>query len=67
MLCLRSFSVANISRDKKGFIKIFRPMNLSHNADFFRRGTLQCVINFGYRKNFNLQRVVTIFCQFLFV
>ena len=67
MLRLRSFPVANISMDKNGVIKIFRPIILSHNADFFRRGTLQCVTSFGYRKNFNLQRVVTIFCQIFFV
>ncbi len=39
--------------DKKGgSIKIFcRKFSLSHNAEKFRRLTLQCVINFGDRKN----------------
>ena len=33
----------------------------------FRRRTLQCFTNFGYRKIYASKRYVTVFCRFVFV
>ena len=52
VLCFRTFLVAKIFMDKKGGItRVSVESFLSDSAEKFRSGTLQCVINFGYRKN----------------
>ena len=51
VLCSRKLLVAKIFMDKKGGISRVSNENfLSVSAKNFRCGTLQCVINFGYRK-----------------
>ena len=52
MLCFRKFPVAKKFMDKRGggVSRFAVESFLSHSAEKFRRGTLQCVTNFGYRK-----------------
>ena len=52
MLCFGKFPVANKFMDKKGGgVSKFSVENfLSHSAEKVRRGTLQCVTKFRYRK-----------------
>ena len=52
MLCCRTFPVAKKFMDKRegkyqDFLRIF----LRHNAEKYRRGTLESFISFGYRKS----------------
>ena len=51
VLCFRRLLVSKFFMDKKGGISRVSVENfLSDSAEKFRSGTLQCVINFGYRK-----------------
>ena len=51
VLCFGKFPVANNFLNKKGGVSKFSVDNfLSQSAEKFRRGTLWCVITFGYRK-----------------
>ena len=51
VLCFRNFLVARIFMDKIGGIsRVSVESFLSDSAEKFRSGTVQCVINFGYRK-----------------
>ena len=52
VLCFGMFPVAKKFMDKReGGVSKFSVENfLSQSAEKFRRGTLKCVINFGYRK-----------------
>ena len=51
VLCFRKLPVAKNFMDKKGAVSRFSFENfLSHSAENFRRGTLQGVTDFGYRK-----------------
>ena len=54
LLCFTKFLVSKKFMDKRGGgggVSRFSVKNfLSHSAEKFRSGTLQCVTNFGYRK-----------------
>ena len=52
MLCFRIFLVGKKFIDEmEGEVSRFSFENfLSHSAEKIRRGTLKCVLNFGYRK-----------------
>ena len=50
----------------EGYVTIFCRNFLSHSAEKFRRATLQDVTNFGYRKFFMLQRVMSPFSVEIF-
>ena len=51
MLCFEKFPVTNKFMDEKGGVsKISVEKFLSQSAEYFRRGTLECFISFGYRK-----------------
>ena len=51
VLCFKKFLVAKIFMDKNGGTsRVSVEKFLSDSAEKFRSGTLQCVINFGYRK-----------------
>ena len=50
VLCFRKFLAAKIFMDKnEGISRVSVENFLSDSAEKFRSGTLQCVINFGYR------------------
>ena len=59
MLCFRKFPVAKKFMDKRGEggVSRFSVENfLSHSAEKFRRRTLYCFTNFGYRKMLRINR-----------
>ena len=65
MLCFRKFPVAKKFMDKRGggVSRFYVEKFLSHSAENFRRGTLQCFINFyayeGHITIFNKKFVVS--------
>ena len=58
-LCFWKFLVSKKDKDKRGGgnITIFCQNFLSDSAEKLRRGTHQCVINFGYRKILGLREL----------
>ena len=59
VLCFRNFPIAKNFSDKKEWAGVSRfsvEKFLSHSAETFRRGTFQCVTNFGYRKKLGQER-----------
>ena len=67
VLCFRKFPFAKKFMDKRGVSRCFVENFLSDTADIFRRGILNCCINFGYRKRLDRMGVIKIFCGKFFV